>query len=536
MSVASLVVCAALATSAAEGALSPAPPVSVLPPLPLMTTDFVRVTAPWIAIPIESPPTVCEVGKHLMLIQENDEFFIAMCSNAYQGVFLAAFPVSTREGRPAWTTPEQKVFFAYRTASCRGRLYFKRGDELPVDDETRREFKLRLERFDHAFPLFIAKTNAGIEFAKAPPPPSPAQIAMLKAAQKPAPTPAQKTTSASSQKSSPAPPPRLPPVHRYIVTPVGPSTNVFTISVLEKSPAADAGGQAGEKKDEGFFNRLFSRSGADAEKQPEAVKTGSAPGPDTSAAKTQSVQKSTTAAGTIATNAAIAKAPLTTNAPATSEGKGAKAPTSGLMASVARYQTPAIIMAAIVLFIVGLFWESRRKVRNREIAMAEAAKALGVAADGSGTPPPIPGTANDFSGSIASMSLGSVTQFLNSDKETGILHVKDKSNAELGTLVFIKGEIVDAKSPKKRGIDALYEILRNKEGFFSFLREEPKEVEKTITTGTISLLLDAHRIMDEEFKPAAPTPPPVPKTPAPAKTSRPATPKAVTKLKLHGNH
>ena len=536
MSIASLVACAALATSTAEGALAPAPPASVPQPPPVMTTDFVRVTAPWIAIPIESPPMTCEVGKHLMLIQENDEFFIAMSSNSYQGVFLAAFPVSTREGRPAWTTPEQKVFFAYRTASCRGRLYFRRGDELPVDAETRGEYKLRLERFDHAFPLYVSKTNSGIEFAKAPPPPSPTQVALVKAAQKTAPASAQKTTAASNQKFSPASAPRLPPVKRYIVTPVGPSTNVFTISVLEKSPSASATGKDDEKKEEGFFNRLFSRSGTDAEKpkEPGAAKTGSAQGPDTSAAKTQSVQKTTVGAAGAGTSAAIAKASLSTNAQATAAGKAAPAP--GLMASVTRYQTPAIIMAAIVLFIVGLFWESRRKARKRELAMEAAAKTLDAAADGSGTPPPIPGSSNDFSGSIASMSLGSVTQFLNSDKETGTLHVKDKSNAELGTLVFIKGEIVDAKSPKKRGIDALYEILRNKEGFFSFLREEPKDVEKTITLGTISVLLDAHRIMDEEYKPAVPTPPPVPTAPAPAKTSRPAAPKPATRLKLHGNH
>jgi hypothetical protein len=172
-----------------------------------------------------------------------------------------------------------------------------------------------------------------------------------------------------------------------------------------------------------------------------------------------------------------------------------------------------------VLFIIGLYWKSRRRALQREVAPNAAAKSLAAGADGSGKPPPLPVSSNDFSGSIASMSLGSVTQFLNSDKETGTLLVKDKSNNEIGILVFIKGEIIDAKSPDKRGIDALYEILRNKEGVFSFLREEPKNMEKTITQGTISLLLDAHRIMDEEY------PPPVP----------PSDPKATTKIKLHGS-
>lgn len=521
IAIASLIACTALATSTAEGAISPAPAVSVPPPPPVMTTDFVRVTAPWIAIPIDSTPMTCEVGKPVMLIQENDEFFITMCSNAYEGVFLAAFPVSTREGRPAWTTPERKVIFAYRTSSCRGRLYFRQGDELPVDAETRSGYKLRLERFDHAFPLYLSKTNSGIEFAKAPPP-NPAQIALAKTARKIAAASAQKTSAASAQKTSAASPPRLPPVKRYIVTPVGPSTNVFTISMPGKNQSTATAGKDEKNKGEGFFNRFFSqsdKSGPVVEKPKPPAVAGAEP-PVTAG---------------IATDTTIAAASLSTNVQSTAAETGAQAKTPGLMAGLTKYQTPIIIVVALVLFIIGLFWEVRRKARQRELAMEAAAKASDAAADGSGKPPVVPGSSNDFSGSIASMSLGSVTQFLNSDKETGMLHVKDKSNAELGTLVFIKGEIIDARSPNKRGIDALYEVLRNKEGFFSFLREEPKNVEKTITQGTISILLDAHRIMDEEHMPPVPVPPPVPTSANAAKASHPAAPKTATRLKLHGN-
>ena len=513
VSIASLIVCAALASQEAEGAISPAPPVTVPPPTPMMTTDFVRVTAPWIAIPIESPPMSCEVGKPVMLIQENDEFFITMCSNTYEGVFLAAFPVTTREGRPAWTTPERKVFFAYRTSSCRGRLYFRQGDELPVDAETHSEYKLRLERFDHAFSLYLSKTNGGIEFAKAPPP-SPAQIVLVKTAQKPAAAAVQKTSTASTQKALATSTPRLPPVKRYIVTPVGPSTNVFTISMLEQNPSTVTSGKDEKNKEESFFGRLFSRSEA-----------------DTSAAKPESSLKATPAAAVAAT------ASLPTNAQAIAAGARPRAKTPGVMARSAKIQTPIIIVTALVLFVVGLFWENHRKARLRNLAMEEAAKALKATADESGTPPIIQGSSNDFSGSISSMSLGSVTQFLNSDKETGMLYVKDKNNVELGILVFVKGEIIDAKSPDKRGIDALYAVLRNKEGFFSFLREDPKNVEKTITQGTISILLDAHRIMDEEHMPPVPTPPPAPTlTPAARVASRQNAPKTATRLKLHGSH
>lgn len=500
-----------------------------------MTTDFVRVTAPYIAIPIESPAMSCGVGRHLMLIQENDEFFITMVSNEYEGAFLAAFPVSTREGRPAWTTPEQKVFFAYRTASCRGRLYFKKGDELPVQGETRDNYILRLERFEQSFPLYLSKTNTGVVFLK-PPPPSPAQVALVKAVQKSAQTSVPKTTPSAQQKASAASAPRLPPVKRYIVTPVGPSTNVFTISVLEPVPMT-APGVEEKAKGEGFFNRLFSRSDkpdAATQKTGETASAKSAPKPpETAAAKPEPAGKTkpANAASTAVTATAASPAGRTPAPPAKT---GTPAETAKDSSSLARYQTPIIVILAFVLFVVGLFWENRRKARLREKAMEMAAKAMDHA---TGTPPPIPAASlNDFSGSIASMSLGSVTQFLNSDKETGTLHVRDKNNAPLGTLVFIKGEIIDARSLKKQGIDALYEVLRHKEGFFSFQREEPKNVEKTITQGTISILLDAHRIMDEEHKPPAPTPPtPASSSAAAAKPARTTAPKPVTKLKLHGN-
>ena len=518
ISIASIVACATLAGATAQGAIPPAPPLNIPPPPPLMTTAFVRVTVPWIAVPIQSRPVTCEVGSHVMLIQENEDFFITMCSNRYEGVFLAAFPVSTREGRPAWTTPEQKVFFAYRTTSCRGTLYFKQGDELPVDAETRNGYRVRLERFDQAFPLYLSRTNSGVEFVEAPPPPTPAQLAQVKAIQKAAAAaaPAQRTSSSPSQRPSAASTPRLPPVKRYIVTPVGPSTNVFTISVLAPSASTSATAKQDGKTD-GLFTRLFTRNEKPAAtpgkpNEPVAVKPGATKTPEP-------VTKATPAI-------AAADAPSPQPPP--------MVPKAGLMANFAKFQTPVIVAAILVSLVIVLFWKRRKKAAQRESAMETAAAALDSAASEKATSPSIPGSLNDFSGSIASMSLGSVTQFLNSDKETGTLLIKDKANSELGTLVFIKGEIVDARSPKKRGLDALYEVLRNREGFFSFLREEPKNVEKTITQGTISLLLDAHRIMDEELKPVS-TPPPIPHAPA-AKHSRQTTPKPVTKLKLHGSH
>ena len=523
LSIVWMIACAALPVMTAQGAISPEPPPNVPPPPPLMTTAFVRVTVPWIAVPIQSTPVTCEVGSHVMLIQENDDFFITMCSNRYEGAFLAAFPVNSREGRPAWTTPEEKVFFAYRTTSCRGTLYFKQGDELPVDAETRNGYKVRLERFGHAFPLYLSRTNSGVEFIAAPPPPTPAQMAQVRATQKAVAAAAatQKTPTSSSPKLSAAAPPRLPPVKRYIVTPVGPSTNVFTIAVLPPSLSTSTTARA-DGKTEGLFTRLFSKT----------EKPAASPGKSAAAVSEKPGPPKTTAAPARKPETDQKEEPALAAKGSASPEPPPAAPKTDLKTLFSTYGIP-VLAGAVLLFLVGGLLLKRRGKSARPETEKKTPEAPGdtVAAETSSTPA-IPGALNDFSGSIASMSLGSVTQFLNSDKETGTLVIKDKGNSELGTLIFIKGEIVDARSPKKRGLDALYEVLRHKEGFFSFLREEPKNVEKTITQGTISLLLDAHRIMDEEVSPASP-PPPIPHAPAPK--PRPAAPKPVTKLKLHGS-
>ncbi len=105
----------------------------------------------------------------------------------------------------------------------------------------------------------------------------------------------------------------------------------------------------------------------------------------------------------------------------------------------------------------------------------------------------------DMSGHIASSSLGDVSQFLNAGKETGVLSIKNEESDPMGRMVFDKGELVDAESPGHCGVEAVYDLLRHKDGFFSFVRQAEESItERTITQGTISLLLDVYRVIDEE--------------------------------------
>ncbi len=105
----------------------------------------------------------------------------------------------------------------------------------------------------------------------------------------------------------------------------------------------------------------------------------------------------------------------------------------------------------------------------------------------------------DMCGSIDSAStLGDLIQYLNSTKEGGKLGVKNGNHQIAGHMMFIDGEIVDAECDTIRGEQAVHRLLRQHDGIYYFLRCKNDSVDKTIHQGTIGLLLDTYRIIDEE--------------------------------------
>lgn len=116
--------------------------------------------------------------------------------------------------------------------------------------------------------------------------------------------------------------------------------------------------------------------------------------------------------------------------------------------------------------------------------------------------PPVP----DFSGSLSSMSLGSVIQFLNSDKETGTLTVLSNEHQPVGTVDFLSGEIVNARTNGEEGVPAVHRLLANAEGHFAFVRSKNPNFQRKIAEPTMSLLLEAHRLRDESTEVASEPP------------------------------
>ena len=96
------------------------------------------------------------------------------------------------------------------------------------------------------------------------------------------------------------------------------------------------------------------------------------------------------------------------------------------------------------------------------------------------------------------MSLGSLAQLLYTERETGVLTILDDQKHPAGTMIFIKGDLVDAKTPTLRGTEAVYAIVRLKTGSFSFKRGPGIGSQRTIQESTMPLILDAYRRNDEQ--------------------------------------
>jgi hypothetical protein len=458
---------------------TPAPPPS---PPPTITTGFIRVTGESVPITISDPgaPVTFNTGALLPFVQQNDRFFIALVTDEH-GTRLSAFPLkasdrgsrrSENEGgmfadnpakglrRSAWVTADNEMFFAYRTTSCTGTLYLTRNETLPVVEVNAAAYGAVIDRFNHRATLWIPRNMPNLEFIHAREAERVLGITVAGAAT---------TTPATTV------------VARKTLVVQYPPENFEDISDTQ-APVVE------EKK--GFWTRARAQMAGLLTRKPrstveEAVTAAGAPPPGTSA------------------TVAVASAPTNTPTPAPPP-KPRRPLGPRVLTRLERAQPILKVMLAAVILAASCWSIQQRRALRKKAVVEHAATQVVLQPESQKTAIPAATATSptpqkaDFTGSISSMSLGSLAQFLNADKETGTLHVKDKSNTDCGTILFAKGEIVDAQTQTNRGVEAVHEILRLQKGVFSFLRKEHENVEQTVEQGTISILLDAHRVIDEE--------------------------------------
>lgn len=125
-------------------------------------------------------------------------------------------------------------------------------------------------------------------------------------------------------------------------------------------------------------------------------------------------------------------------------------------------------------------------------------------------------------GSLSTLGVTDIVQLLNSTQQSGVLTVSD-GKLSTANFVFQDGEIVQAAYDNKTGEEAIFAIMRVREGRFEFTKTEPVRqdksktalpsdssagdksrtvtFEKQILRKTQSLLLEGARLMDETLGP-----------------------------------
>jgi hypothetical protein len=120
-----------------------------------------------------------------------------------------------------------------------------------------------------------------------------------------------------------------------------------------------------------------------------------------------------------------------------------------------------------------------------------------------------------FHGAGPSVPLVDMLQLWSMNRFSGLIAVTWQS--ETGHLYFSDGEIVHAEASGLTGEEAVHVILTWPDGSFDSYANTGT-LKRTIQKKVSHLLLDAHRIIDEQRKAAPPmtTPPPMPPRPQPA--------------------
>lgn len=118
-----------------------------------------------------------------------------------------------------------------------------------------------------------------------------------------------------------------------------------------------------------------------------------------------------------------------------------------------------------------------------------------------------------FEGAVGGMPLSDVIQLKAYNRFTGLISVEYRDQA--GVIYFRNGEIVHAEQHDKMGEEAFYHLIRWPGGRFA-MQDNVAAPTRTIENSVSYLLLEAHRLMDEENnpdgqqEPAAPAAPPKP--------------------------
>ena len=102
----------------------------------------------------------------------------------------------------------------------------------------------------------------------------------------------------------------------------------------------------------------------------------------------------------------------------------------------------------------------------------------------------------DFGGNLGQVGLTEIVQVIEINEKTGELTLTDTDKAPIGCIFFRTGKIIHAISGALEGEEALYDLISQREGHFTFYIREVS-VPESISQQNMSLLFEASRLADE---------------------------------------
>jgi len=103
----------------------------------------------------------------------------------------------------------------------------------------------------------------------------------------------------------------------------------------------------------------------------------------------------------------------------------------------------------------------------------------------------------DFSGLLNIISISDVIQLINATGKSGTLEILKFPFRQIATLVFEKGEIIDASCNNKVGEEAVYATMRCKGEEFNFVQGKVPAPTHPISKNTMGMLMEGARQIDE---------------------------------------
>lgn len=108
----------------------------------------------------------------------------------------------------------------------------------------------------------------------------------------------------------------------------------------------------------------------------------------------------------------------------------------------------------------------------------------------------------DFSGLLNIISISDVIQLINASQKSGTLEIRKFPFRLIASLVFDKGEIIDASCNNVIGVEAVHETIRARGEEFHFEQGRVTEPKQRIQQKTMAMLMEGCRLLDEEVLPA----------------------------------